>query len=360
MRESVSRFTSQDPWPYGVWLARARFARHFFARNFDVKTFTTVIVATLLVFSARTGLPQPPVELDAAGSPPAHRHERVEIDGRPVISRVKIALERPRRLLFDPAGNLLIADSGSGKILRLSPEGKVEVVADELVEPSGLALDGRGNLYVSDHAEGGEDRGAIVRITPDGKRTVFAGGLTAPKGLAVDAEDRVYAAGFKTNVVWRIAGPGADVETFAKDVPGPAGLAFDSEGNLFVVSSTEGSLLRIDSDGGVEIVAKRLATPSDVKAAPDGGIVVCNYGGTELTRFDAEGRMEIYTEVPEGTIAVAFDSDYNLHAANWDLQVLIKMTDHLTIPCPHCRRPIPVRIRPKKRTTPESDKDEVI
>jgi hypothetical protein len=53
--------------------------------------------------------------------------------------------------------------------------------------------------------------------------------------------------------------------------------------------------------------------------------------------------------VPKGTIAHAFDAAGNLLMVNWDLQFLMRVTNSFEVPCPHCGKPIPIRLRPKER-----------
>ena len=55
--------------------------------------------------------------------------------------------------------------------------------------------------------------------------------------------------------------------------------------------------------------------------------------------------MQKFAIVPEGTIAIDFDADGNLLFVNWDGQYLMKVITQLTVPCPHCGKAIPVRLR---------------
>jgi uncharacterized protein (TIGR03437 family) len=95
-------------------------------------------------------------------------------------------LNTPTHLLFDPAGNLLIADQGNHKIRRITPAGLITTIAGtgaagfsgddgpasaaRLNQPNALALDPAGNLYIADM---GNHR--IRRIAPDGTITTVAG-----------------------------------------------------------------------------------------------------------------------------------------------------------------------------------------
>ena len=95
-------------------------------------------------------------------------------------------LNNPTHLLFDPAGNLLIADQGNHKIRRITPAGIITTLAGtgaagfsgddgpasaaRLNQPNALALDPAGNLYIADM---GNHR--IRRMAPDGTITTVAG-----------------------------------------------------------------------------------------------------------------------------------------------------------------------------------------
>jgi uncharacterized protein (TIGR03437 family) len=104
-------------------------------------------------------------------------------------------LSSPTHLLFDPVGNLYIADQGNHKIRRITPAGLITTLAgtgaagfsgDEgpaaaarLNQPNALALDAAGNLYIADM---GNHR--IRRIAPNGTITTVAG--TGQPGRGAD------------------------------------------------------------------------------------------------------------------------------------------------------------------------------
>jgi len=121
--------------------------------------------------------------------------------------------------------------------------------------PEGLAIDKRGVAYVSLV----EPVGEIRRITPWGEQSVLArfdvGGL-GPLGLALDGKGNVYVGVVTfdpaTQGVYRVAPTGDTIR-----VPGSGGiafangLAFDDRGNLFVSDST-GAIWRIPPGGEAE------------------------------------------------------------------------------------------------------------
>jgi sugar lactone lactonase YvrE len=131
--------------------------------------------------------------------------------------------------------------------------------------PEGIALDKRGNIYVSNRRTEGAGRvNEILRITRHGNVSVFA---TLPAsvpeaegvlGLTTDRKGNVYAALVTndptTQGVYRIRRngsvehlPGSEVISFANS------LAFDKHRNLYVTDSFVGSVWRIGRDGVVEL-----------------------------------------------------------------------------------------------------------
>ncbi|MCH8828246.1 MAG: NHL repeat-containing protein [Planctomycetes bacterium] len=291
---------------------------------------------------------------DGKAKPGTHLHKPVQIVGDPIVERIRLPLQRPRRVLIDSKGNRIIADSGAGKVFLITPGGSVRTLADRLNEPSGLAFDQAGNLFVSNHALGEKDAGSIIRITPEGKTSVFVQKLTGPKGLAFDAQGRLYVALFDMNRIIRVDKTGK-ISQFSQAVSTPAGLAFDRKGFLWAVNSLDGTAVRLSADGKAKIVARGFKIPSDIVIGPEGDLIVTNLAGKTLSRLSANGKSRPYLAVPEGTIGLAFAADGNLVIVNWNLQMAVKITTRLTLPCPHCGKKIPLIIRPK-RIKPKSAK----
>jgi sugar lactone lactonase YvrE len=300
------------------------------------------------------GLAAAPLEVQAQNSPrrggaviEEHRHTPVVIDARPIISRLDVPLERPRRILLDSDQNVYVADWGTGAVLKVSPDGEVRMVLDRLNQPSGLALDRMGNLYISTYAQGMTGEGTVVKVPVMGDAAVIVSGLSGPIDVALDAEDRLYVACFDRDLVLKIS-PDDGMSIVVAEVAHPTALAFDRDGRLYVCSASTGAVARIAADGESAIVARGLTEPSDLAFDADGHLIAANLGATELTYIDAEGRLTPFALVPKGTIAAAFTREGNIYLANWDFHLLLKVTSHLTVPCPHCGKPIPIHLKPSE------------
>jgi uncharacterized protein (TIGR03437 family) len=120
----------------------------------------------------------------------------------------------PTGLAFDGAGNLYIADDGNVRVRKVSPDGIITTVAGssrslgysgdggpatqaQMSFPTALAADQDGNLYIG---EGNRVR----KVSTNGIITTIVGndfGLVDPAGLAAGSQGRVYVADPNQNVV---------------------------------------------------------------------------------------------------------------------------------------------------------------
>ena len=85
---------------------------------------------------------------------------------------------------------------GSSKILRITPNGKLEVVVEGLTTVLGVAFDHRARMYVLENTTGNPFptpfTGKVVRVSPSGAREDIATGLFLPTAMTFGPDGALY------------------------------------------------------------------------------------------------------------------------------------------------------------------------
>ena len=221
-------------------------------------------------------------------------------DGGPAITA---QLNYPAAVAADGFGNLYIADYDNHRIRKVSPGGIISSVAGggtggdggpaikaRLANPSAVAVDGSGNLYIAD---AGSWR--IRKVSTDGIITTIAGigirgfsddGIPAtgarllyPIGVAVDAPGSIYILEFESHyaggstLVRKVAPDGLLSTAYYNfsdeswEFSWPSAIALDIAGSLYVADPYAGQIVRISAGGANSRVA---GTSLPVGIAVDG------------------------------------------------------------------------------------------
>ena len=191
----------------------------------------------------------------------------------------------------DAEGNTYVTFSGSRgqkvpvAIFKIDTNYAVKPFVSEMMNATSIAFDKEGQMYVSSRYDG-----AVYRVAPNGTMTTFAEGLGVATGIAFDRDQSLYV-GDRNGTIFKIArdqqmfvfatlemsvsayhmafGPRGDlfvtgpndrvykidpngtVSTFYKGLGRPQGLAFDSEGHLYVAASLAGTrgIIKITPEG---------------------------------------------------------------------------------------------------------------
>jgi gluconolactonase len=181
-------------------------------------------------------------------------------------------LAKTNGLTFGPDGALYACDFGVGAVLRIAMDGKSEIVAagyqgQKFNRPNDLAFDPRGALYFTDpHSyDRNKPDGAVYRLDLKNRKvTLVAAELAFPNGIAFSADGRwlyVCESARERILRFRVGRGGKlhDRNVFIELHGGdPDGIAFDTEGNLYVAHFGGGAIHIISPDGKL---AASLSTP---------------------------------------------------------------------------------------------------
>ena len=215
-------------------------------------------------------------------------------DGGPAI---KANFKTPAGLAFDPKGNLYIADRENHRVRIIDTSGNISTFAGigeagfsgdngpavkaRLNLPSGVAIDRKGNLYISDRSNDRirvVDKKGVIRTYAGSGVAGFQGDagpalkaqLDKPFGIALDEAENLYIADRNNNRVRKVS-PEGIITTVAGDggfffmgdngpayrasVAAPTGVSVDKKGNLYIADRNNNRIRLVDKLGMIRTVA---------------------------------------------------------------------------------------------------------
>ena len=163
-------------------------------------------------------------------------------------------LMNPTGLALDNEGNLFVSCRNDGTVFRVSPDGRSTKWVEGMGIATGIAFDKSGNLYIGDRS------GTIFKLGPDREVFVFATlePSVAAYHLAFSPAGELFVSGPTTSSFDRVhrISPAGEVTTFFRGLGRPQGLAFDRLGNLYVAASLGGKrgIVRLTPQAEAELV----------------------------------------------------------------------------------------------------------
>ena len=241
-------------------------------------------------------------------------------------------LQNPSAVAADSAGNLFIADSYNARVRKVTAGGVISTVAgagtvgfsgdggpatSAGISPWGIAVDGAGNLFISDSINNRVRRvtaatGLISTVAGTGiagfggdSGPAVSAMLNQPTGLALDAAGnlliadtgnsrirKVTAAGIITTLAGSgTAGLGGDGgPSISAKLNRPMGVAVDRAGNLFIADSFNHRIRKVNPLGLIITVAGSGSTTSAGSFGGDGGAATASLlslpGGVAVDSVD--------------------------------------------------------------------------
>jgi sugar lactone lactonase YvrE len=254
-------------------------------------------------------------------------------------------LNQPSGVAIGPAGDLYITELVGHRVRQVTTRGAISTIAGNgtagfsgdgglainamVARPYGVAVDSAGAVYIADR-----DNGRIRQVNSAGTITTFAGQgaflgdggaaaearLASPLYTALDVAGNLYVSD-NENVLIRKVTPGGIISTIAGTgistysgdggpatnaaLNFPAGMTFDSAGNLYIADQGNERIRRITPSGTISTVAGNgngtfagdggqasqasLWAPSNIAFDPSGNLLICDTSNNRIRRVTPGG-----------------------------------------------------------------------
>src|SRR5438128_5854668 len=235
----------------------------------------------------------------------------------------------------DADGNIYVTFSGPRNqrvpvsLYKITANFNVKPFVTSLMNPSGLALDRMGNLFVS-----GRNDGTVHRVTPDGRTEEWIEGMGVATGLAFDRDENLYV-GDRSGTIFKIS-PSREIFVYATLEPSVAAyhLAFHPDGELYATGPTTSSfdrVYRISRNGEVTTFFRGLGRPQGLAFDRDANLyVAASHGGRRgIVKITPQGHAELALSgsqivgmalLPTGRAMIATTNA--LYSLDWDVRGL--------------------------------------
>lgn len=125
-----------------------------------------------------------------------------------------------------------------------------------------------------------------VSTIPNSSLRILASGFAGPAGLAFDKSGNLYIANFTSNTIDRISIDGTRMLfSSGANIRGPIGLTVDASGNVYVANYNNGTVARVSPAGVASIVASGFKKPYMVTLDADGDLFVSQQEDNSIVRI---------------------------------------------------------------------------
>ena len=241
----------------------------------------------------------------------------------------------PSGVAVDASGDLFVADTTNDRVVRDVPNGyggyNQSVVGGgqlNLNQPNGVAVDGAGDVFIADTFNH-----RVVKDTPDGSggytdSVVDQTGLAYPGGVAVDASGDLFIADTNHNRVVKDTPNGSGGYTQSVvDQTGlahPSGVAVDASGHVFIADTNNGQLVEDTPNGSggytQSVLDNSLGYANAVALDGSGDVFIGDSGRSQVVKYSPNGSGGYAKSVVDNAVAepygVAVDGSGNVFVAD--------------------------------------------
>ena len=245
------------------------------------------------------------------------------------VTLVSAGLYEPGGVAVDGAGNVYVSDIYDAIHKWTAPNGPVTIlVSSNLLGPFGVAVDTAGNVYIAD-----TDHNAIKKwtVATGTMTTLVSAGLYQPYGLAVDSAGNVYIADTENNAIKKWTAATDTVTTLVSSgLNNPVDVAVDSAGNVYIADTENNAIKKWTVATGTmtTLVSAGLYRPYCLAVDSAGNVYIADTDNNAIKKWTVLTRT-VTTLVSSGLdnpFAVALDSTGNVYIAD-TYNNAIKVTD---------------------------------
>jgi sugar lactone lactonase YvrE len=226
---------------------------------------------------------------------------------------------------FDPDdGSLFVTRSGARgeqlpvTLFRIDVSGEVIEFSGDITNPTSIAFDSTGQMFVSSRMDGN-----VYRITPFKEAMPFARSLGVATGIAFDRSDTMYV-GDRTGTIYKVNGIGEETP-WAQLEPSVSAyhLAVGPDEALYVTGPTVASfdsVMRVDDRGDVSVFYKGLGRPQGLAFDGDGNLYIAASlrGRRGIVRISPDGHDAEMFVAGTNLVGLAFSASGDLAVASTD------------------------------------------
>ncbi len=262
-------------------------------------------------------------------------------------------MSNPQGVRVDSEGRIFVGDSNYHDVVVFDSEGEEinrfgkfitqrGIVPGEFYNPTDLIVDLDGYVYVSDIATN------VVQVFDPDFEPVMAiqEGFNNPQGLAFDSEGNLLVVSSKSSIVSRIDisdvmdEEASEIDSYSLKGEWPVGISVDKDDNMYIAFASTDEVHIVDPEG--ELIKRvggrgtepgKFTVPQGVCVDSEGNFYVAETESGRIQKFDSDGELIWCSELNwPGFTLIVQDSDGKLYVTDCLHSTVLVISDETASP----------------------------